>query len=106
MVARKSHCRRLITQSAELRLITTFFRSAECLLLAQSGHFATEFQCLLLGVKRTSRGHAPMSAYDPRRTLTASLKPLPAFRPATIAGPEPRGGQCDDANVLLCWAVR
>jgi hypothetical protein len=28
---------------------------AKCLLLAQSGHFAAESQCPLLGVKRTSR---------------------------------------------------
>jgi len=27
--------------------------SAECLLLAQSGHFAVQFRCLLSGVKRT-----------------------------------------------------
>ena len=37
-------------------------RPSECLLLAQSGHRAAEFQCLLLGVKRTSHGHALMSA--------------------------------------------
>src|SRR5262249_25747755 len=38
-------------------------------LLAQSGHYATEFQCPLLGGKRTLRGHAPMSTFDPKRTL-------------------------------------
>jgi hypothetical protein len=31
-------------------------------LLAQSGHCATEFQCPLLGVKRTSAGNSGMSA--------------------------------------------
>ena len=39
------------------------------LLLAQSGHPNTLNQCLLLGVKRTSRGRAPMSAFDPKWTL-------------------------------------
>ena len=41
---------------------------AECLLLAQSGHFAAEFRCPLLGVKRTLVGDAAMSAFDPKRT--------------------------------------
>src|SRR5215471_7651292 len=31
-------------------------RRVECPLLAQSGHHAAEFQCLLLGVKRTLTG--------------------------------------------------
>ena len=52
--------------------------SAECLLLAQSGHFAAEFRCPLLGVKRTLVGDAAMSAFDPKRTSakahTDSLK--------------------------------
>src|SRR6516165_2553516 len=43
--------------------------SAECPLLAPSGHRVGEFQCPLLGVKRTSLGHASMSAFDPKRTL-------------------------------------
>ena len=43
-------------------------RSAECPLLAHSGHFAIEFQCPLLGVKRTLVGGAAMSAFDPKRT--------------------------------------
>src|SRR5215471_9854130 len=42
---------------------------AECLLLAQSGHFETEFQCPLLGVKRTWIESALMSAFDPKRTF-------------------------------------
>jgi hypothetical protein len=37
-------------------------------LLAQSGHFTAEFQCPLLGVKRTLVGDAAMSAFDPKRT--------------------------------------
>src|SRR6516165_2794724 len=37
-------------------------------LLAQSGHFATEFQCPLLGVKRTWVAPSPMSAFDPKQT--------------------------------------
>src|SRR5215472_16377764 len=46
---------------------------AECLLLAQSGHHAAEFQCLLLGVKRTSEECAAMSAFDPKRKWNASF---------------------------------
>jgi hypothetical protein len=38
------------------------------LLLAQSRHPTTEFQCPLLGVKRTLCGRAAMSAFDPKRT--------------------------------------
>src|SRR5690348_13841858 len=37
-------------------------------LLAQSGHFSIEFQCPLLGVKRTSDGRASMSGFDPKAT--------------------------------------
>jgi hypothetical protein len=37
-------------------------------LLAQSGHSSIEFQCPLLGVKRTSAGINGMSAFDPKRT--------------------------------------
>jgi hypothetical protein len=37
---------------------------------AQSGHSAVAVQCPLLGVKRTSMGGNPMSAFDPKRTLT------------------------------------
>jgi len=42
--------------------------SAACPLLAHSGHHAVEFQCLLLGVKRTSLFALQMSAFDPKRT--------------------------------------
>jgi len=37
--------------------------------VAQSRHCTTEFQCLLLGVKRTLTGRASMSAFDPKRTF-------------------------------------
>ena len=37
-------------------------------LLAQSGHPSPAHQCPLLGVKRTSTGGNPMSAFDPKRT--------------------------------------
>jgi hypothetical protein len=36
--------------------------------VAQSGHLFALRQCPLSGVKRTSAGHASMSAYDPKRT--------------------------------------
>src|SRR5262249_36886670 len=50
--------------------ITAFFcYSAECPLLAHSGHRHPLSQCPLLGVKRTSHGLAGMSAFDPKRTL-------------------------------------
>src|SRR5215475_1838736 len=42
-------------------------------LLAQSRHFATEFRCPLLGVKRTSVVPSPMSASDPKRTLAEAF---------------------------------
>ena len=58
--------------AAARRPFISFMLHCICLLLAQSGHSATEFQCLLLGVKRTSRGRAPMSAFDPKRTSAHS----------------------------------
>ncbi len=42
---------------------------AECPLLAKSGHLPDEFQCPLLGVKRTSLASPAMSVVDPNRTL-------------------------------------
>jgi hypothetical protein len=45
--------------------------TADSLRLAQSGHFAIEFRCPLLGVKRTLVGDAAMSAFDPKRTWRA-----------------------------------
>src|SRR6516165_3638059 len=47
-------------------------RSSRCLLMAQSGHHATEFQCPLLGVKRTSGVGVSMSVIDPKRTSGTS----------------------------------
>jgi hypothetical protein len=38
---------------------------------AQSGHLAAEFQCPLLGVKRTWQVQSIMSGFDPKRTLAA-----------------------------------
>src|SRR6516164_4785553 len=52
----------------------------ECLLLAQSGHFAAESQCPLLGVKRTSYARALECAPD--------------------------GGQFQAAVLTGCWACR
>jgi len=57
---------------------------AECLLLAQSGHFETEFQCPLLGVKRTWIESALMSAFDPKRT--SQLKVGAASEPHFACG--------------------
>jgi len=48
--------------------VNRLFAACIYLLLAQSGHSATEFQCLLLGVKRTLILSAAMSAFDPKRT--------------------------------------
>src|SRR5215469_16960548 len=39
--------------------------------MAQSGHSPAEFQCPLSGVKRTLPEPAPMSAFDPKRTLAS-----------------------------------
>src|SRR6516165_10380701 len=44
-----------------------------CPLLAQSGHRGSEFQCPLLGVKRTSLGHHRMSVNDPKRTSPSAV---------------------------------
>src|SRR6516164_6506075 len=44
-------------------------KGAQCPLLAPSRHHAAEFQCPLLGVKRTSDRDASMSAFDPKRTF-------------------------------------
>ena len=37
--------------------------------MAQSGHFASEFQCPLLGVKQTLHEAGSMSANDPKQTF-------------------------------------
>src|SRR5689334_19178914 len=50
--------------------IMTFFAAAQNVrLLAQSGHHNCAAECPLSGVKRTSTGGNPMSAFDPKRTL-------------------------------------
>src|SRR5262249_14472949 len=74
-------------------IISTLVR---CPLMAQSGHSSTEFQCPLLGVKRTSYGRAPMSAFDPKGTF--SPIPLDANHccnrlhlSLNRRGPKPRG---------------
>src|SRR6516225_3509449 len=46
-----------------------------CPLLAQSGRYAGEFRCPLLGVKRTSIERALMSAFDPKRKPTGASWP-------------------------------
>jgi hypothetical protein len=48
-----------------------FLLQCTYLQLAQSGHSTAARQCPLLGVKRTSTGGDPMSAYDPKRTFTS-----------------------------------
>src|SRR6516165_553047 len=60
--------------AAARRPFISFMLHCICLLLAQSGHPDALNQCPLLGVKRTSRGHAPMSGFfDPKRTLAAQI---------------------------------
>src|SRR6516164_8611640 len=71
---RKHHTRASPEKAGALKLRpgASIYRLLHCtsLLVAQSGHFAAEFQCPLLGVKRTLIGRAPMSTSDPKRTLT------------------------------------
>src|SRR6516225_5421723 len=50
------------------------------LLLAQSGHSDCAQQCPLSGVKRTLRGRALMSAFDPKRTLKIGDNVVGAYR--------------------------
>jgi hypothetical protein len=62
------------------------------LLLAQSGHPDTWNQCPLSGVKRTSTGGNPMSAFDPKRTWAAqdcccAARPLNAIPLAALSRP-------------------
>ena len=63
----------------------------ECPLLAQSGHRAAEFQCLLLGVKRTFLQLAWMSAFDPKRTWAEVFSSASLSRYDALS--EPWGGQ-------------
>jgi hypothetical protein len=44
-------------------------QTAECPLLALSGHHARRTECPLSEVKRTCRLHCELSAYDPKRTF-------------------------------------
>ncbi len=60
----------------------------ECPLLALSGHSSGPPKCPLVGVKRTSLTHAPMSAFDPKRTLRARhwTAPFSNSKAATLRG--------------------
>src|SRR6516164_11173415 len=60
---------RCSTNLAPLPTNNNIEKRPDCLLLAHSGHCATEFQCPLLG-------RPPMSAFDPKRTLLPSDIPL------------------------------
>jgi len=52
--------------------------------MALSGHVARAAECPLLGVKRTSHGHAAMSAFDPKRTSELRWRsPLQRARAST-----------------------
>ena len=44
-------------------------KAADCLLMAQSEHLASQFQCPLSEVKQTSRDYTQMSAFGTKRTL-------------------------------------
>src|SRR6516164_5957035 len=61
---RKHHTR--ASPDLKLRPGASIYRLLHCtsLLVAQSEHFAAEFQCPLLGLKRTLIGRAPMSTSD------------------------------------------
>ena len=48
--------------------ITLYFAAMHFVRFAQSRHFATEFQCLLLGVKQTFPQFTSKYAFDPKRT--------------------------------------
>jgi hypothetical protein len=54
--------------------ITTKLLQCMSPLVAQSGHADCAAECPLLGVKRTSTGANPMSAFDPKRTLARCAK--------------------------------
>jgi hypothetical protein len=56
------------------------------LLLAQSGHSESTRRCPLSGVKRTSDGHAPMSAFDPKRTFRLRVRFQPLWLPLQFHG--------------------
>src|SRR5215469_3006566 len=71
-------------------------RVVECPLLAQSGHSTTEFQCPLLGVKRTFLELVSMSAFDPKRT-SADV----ATCPLLLGTPVSKGGHQDSLSKNL-----
>jgi len=56
------------------------------LLLAQSRHHRVEFQCPLLGVKRTV-APSPMSAFDPKRTFVDGARSHWTALYDTLSGP-------------------
>src|SRR5262249_26406276 len=61
-------------------------------LLAQSGHRDRANPCPLSGVKQTLRGRAPMSAFDPKRSLmlvTKGIAPMPKSDILISAGSGP-----------------
>ena len=62
-----SRCQRRYSPVPTRSSNNDIFCSAECLLLAQSGHANRSQQCPLSGVKRTLLRLAPMSAFDPKR---------------------------------------
>src|SRR6516165_3659208 len=81
---------------------------ARCPLLAQSGHFATEFQCPLFGVKRTLIGSAAMSAFDPKQTLTPLLaRPalLEIFSVRTYSDQAASIHRSPARDLRRCWKV-
>ena len=68
--------------------------------MAESGHFKRSRECPLLGVKRTSGGHAVMSAFDPKRTLSGRAKSL-AIRMGRVATSELSHAQCVSIRKVL-----
>jgi hypothetical protein len=83
-------------------------------LLAQSGLCRRPKRCPLLGVKRTSMDANPMSAFDPKRTLTAldfhQLNPLQTSTGLRHSMPTVRIGrhvaQLDFQRVSDCSGIR
>ena len=68
--------------------------------MALSGHRLAHRTCPLLGVKRTSGGHAVMSAFDPKRTLSGRAKSL-AIRMGRVATSELSHAQCVSIRKVL-----
>jgi hypothetical protein len=63
----------LLARAERDRLNDGEIAAVHVLLLAQSGYSATEFRCLLLGVKRTFLQLATMSVIDPKRTCAFDI---------------------------------